>query len=270
MAREEEKDRERKGIIVAVVVHALFLLLFFYVTWGQPSTEESGGTPGIDVNFGFDDAGSGDNNSMERATDAVAENTEAAENVEAIEASTPEDQLITSTNVTADNVVPDTKTTTTPVKPNTSQTTSQQTNTKPNTNTSQSGNEGHGTSDQKGNYGKETGTLDGKGLYDGTGGTGNGPGGSGSGSALSMDGWHLEAEPKVSNDDKETGTVSFLVKIDSKGEIVNITVKNKQVSQSLINKCIDEINKMEFVKNKTNANTSDFSTGTITFVFRLK
>jgi len=271
MTRSEEKDKERKGIIVAVVVHALFLLLLFLITWEQPTPQESGGTPGIDVNFGFDDEGSGDNNSMDRVTAEATENTESTENTEASELSTPADPLLTSTNVTAENVVPETKSTTTPTKPNTTQTQNTNQQTKPQTTTGQTGGtaEGHGTSDKTGNFGKETGTLDGKGLYDGTGGTGTGPGGPGSGSALSMEGWRLEAEPKVYNNDKETGKVVFSVKIDSEGDIVSITVLQKQVSEALVNKCKDEINKMIFVKNKNNSNTAAFSTGTLTFVFRL-
>jgi len=270
MTRSEEKDKERKGIIVAVVVHALFLLLLFLITWEQPTPQESGGTPGIDVNFGFDDEGSGDNNSMDRVTAEATENTESTENTEASEPSTPADPLLTSTNVTAENVVPETKSTTTPTKPNTTQTQNTNQQTKPQTTTGQTGGstEGHGISDKAGNFGKENGTLDGKGLYDGTGGTGTGPGGPGSGSALSMAGWHLEAEPKVYNDDKETGKVTFEIKIDDEGNILKILVKEKQVSEILVKKCEDEIRKMEFVKNKNNSNTASFSTGIISFVFR--
>lgn len=271
MARKEEKDRERKGIIVAVVVHALFLLLFFYITWEQPSVEEGGGTPGIDVNFGFDDQGSGDNNSMDPATAVTNESTETTENTEASEPSTPADPLITSTNETAENVVPETKATTTPVKNNTTQNSNSQTKSQTSTNTNQNTGsvEGHGTSDKAGNYGKQTGDLDGKGLYDGTGGNGNGTGkGNGNGSGLSMEGWHLSAEPKV-DAKQETGKVKFSIKIDDEGNIINITVVEKQVSQELVKKCEDEIRKMEFVKNKNNGSTAAFSTGTITFVFRV-
>lgn len=267
MTRAEEKDKERKGIIVAVIVHALFILLFFFVTvWKQPNPPTPG-MPGIDLNFGFDAAGSGDNNSMDPATEN-AENTEATENTETTEASAPSDPATaTTSSMTSDHVVQETKSTqTTTTKQTATQTSTSQTQQTTSTTTKSGGSTGDGNTDKTGNQGKTTGTLDGKGLYDGTG--GGGKGGNGNGSALSMDGWHLDAEPKVDSK-QETGKVTFEIKIDDEGNIISIKVLEKQVSEALVKKCEDEIRKMEFVKNKNNGSTAAFSTGKISFVFRL-
>ena len=265
MAVNEQKDKEVKGIVISVVIHALFLLLFFFITVFKAQDPPLSGMAGADINFGFDSEGSGDNNSMDQATDNQ-EHTEQADNAQAAEEAAAPEEVLSTTNVNADNVVPDTKkTSTSQTATNTTQNTSPNTN--KNTSTSKpGGTEGQGTSNTTGNFGKPDGTLEGQGLYPGNG--GNGTGGNGNNSALTMDGWHLDAEPKVDNAEKEAGKVTFTVKIDSEGNILGIKVGEKQVSEALIKKCEDEIRKMEFIRNKTNRNPSETFTGVVTFVFR--
>lgn len=269
MTRQEDRQYERRAILFAVVFHAALLLIcFFWIVLKQTNNEAGPGTAGVPINFGFNEMGSGDNNS----TDPVATQADQTpqETPPAEEVST-DDANLTTTDPNAETVVSDTKkpsttTTTTPTTKPTTTTTTQTTNpnaqmgstTKPGVAT------GDGDSKQAGNQGNPNGTLDSKNYY-GT----PGNGGNGGNGALNMNGWHLEADPKVENAAKEAGKVVFSVKIDGDGTILGITVLEKQVSEALVQRCKAEINKMEFVKNRDNASTAESATGTITFVFRV-
>jgi protein TonB len=264
MTHQEEKNKERTGFIVSAAIHALFILLFFFiVVWRQPDPPTPG-MPCVEINFGFDAAGSGDTNTEEPATEEAAvpkEQTEATAASEPVEATTSE--------LPSEHVLPETKpqenTPTKVAEPNKNTNVSEA---KPSDQkaTEKSKPSGDGNTQQKGNQGATDGKIDSKGLYPGSGGNGNGPGGNG---ALSMAGWHLEADPKVDNANKEAGKVVFSIKIDEDGSIIGINVIEKQVSEALVQRCKDEINRMEFVKNRDNSSAAPFSTGTITFVFRL-
>lgn len=262
MTHQEEKNKERTGLIVSAAIHALFILLFFFViVWEQPDPPTPG-MPGVEINFGFDAAGSGDTNTEEPAT---TETTVTEQQTEATAASDPVDA--TTSDLENDHVLPETKPKeTTPNKvaePNTNKTESKPSDQKT---TEKSNPSGDGNTNKMGNQGSTDGKIDSKGLYPGSGGKGNGPGGNG---ALSMAGWHLEADPKVDNANKEAGKVVFSIKIDEDGAIIGINVIEKQVSEALVQRCKDEINRMEFIKNRDNSSSAPFSTGTLTFVFRL-
>lgn len=267
IARQEERQHERKGILFAVIFHGVLLLIFFFWIVLKKSNNEAGaGVAGVPINFGFNELGSGDNNSM----DPVATQEEQTpQETPPAEAST-DDANLTTTDPNAETVVSETQkpsvtTTTTPTKPTTT-TTTQTTNpnaqmgstTKPGVAT------GDGDSKQAGNQGNPDGTLDSKNYY-GT----PGNGGNGGNGALNMAGWHLEANPKVENAAKESGKVVFTVKIDEDGRILSVNPIEKQVSEALVKRCRDEIYKMDFIKNRDNASTAESATGTITFVFRV-
>jgi protein TonB len=273
MTRQEERQHERKGIILAIIFHGSLLLLFFFWIVLKQSPNESGtGMPGI--NIGFNELGSGDNNSIDPVATQTEQATEQTETTEATDEAIPvsDDANLTTSNPNAETVVSETKkaqTTSTAVKQTqtTSQTSATNTNAQQGTTTKTGVSSGDGDSKQAGNQGDPKGSLDSKNYY---GAPGPGDGGTGNNSALSMDGWHLSSEPKVANIEKESGKVSFIVKIDSEGEIISLIVKEKQVSEVLVKRCADEIrNKTEFIKNKNNGSTAATSTGTITFVFRV-
>jgi len=273
MTKQEERQHERKGIIFAIIFHSALLLgFFFWIVLKQSPNEAGTGMPGI--NFGFNELGSGDNNSMDPVATQTEQATEQTETTEATEESIPisDDANLTTSNPNAETVVSETKktqTASTAVKQTqtTSQTSTANTNAQQGTTTKTGVSSGDGNSKQAGNQGDPKGSLDSKNYY---GVPGPGDGGTGNNSALSMVGWHLNSEPDVANIDKERGKVSFDVTIDSEGEITRLVVKEKQVSEALIKRCEYEIrNKMEFVKNKNNGNTAATSNGTITFVFRL-
>jgi len=269
MTRQEDRQYERKAVLFAIVVHAALLLIcFFWIVLKESKNEAGPGTAGVPINFGFNEMGSGDNNS----TDPVATQAEQTpqETPPAEEVST-DDASLTTTDPNAETVVSETKkpsttTTTTPTTKPTQTTTTPTTNpnaqmgstTKPGVAT------GDGVTGGAGNQGNPNGTLDSKNYY-GT----PGNGGNGGNGALNMAGWHLEADPKVENVAKESGKVVFSVKIDEDGSILSILVKEKTVSEALVQRCKAEINKMEFVKNRDNASSAESATGTITFVFRV-
>lgn len=272
MTRQEERQYERKGIIIAIIIHSLLLLGFFFWIVLQQTDAGGGGIPGTAINFGFGEIGSGDNNSMEEVgTENPQDNPEQVEQADASQSiSAPDASSLTTPNPDAETVVNETQKN--PAS-STSKTTSTSTNTQTGTSSTQQNassksgttTSGDGVTGQPGNQGNPKGTLDSRNYY---GEPGNG--GSGNGTALSMDGWHLEKEPKVENVEKEAGKVTFVIKIDNEGEIISLTVKEKQVSEALAKKCEYEIrNKMEFVKNRNNGSTAEVSTGVITFLFRL-
>jgi len=266
MTHQEEKNQERIGFIVSATIHALFILLFFFIIIFRQQDPPISGMPGAEINFGFDAAGSGDTNTEEPATEDVSvpqEQTEAISEPELFQATTSE--------LPSAHVVPETKpqenTPTKVAEPNKSTNVSDVKPTDQKATDNKNKPSGDGNTQQKGNQGSTDGKIDSKGLYPGSGGNGNGPGGNGT--SLSMAGWHLEADPKVNNANKEAGKVIFSIKIDEDGTIIAINVIEKQISEALVQRCKDEINRMEFVKNRDNSSTASFSTGTITFVFRL-
>lgn len=271
MTHPEERQYERKGIIIAIIFHALLLLGFFFWIVLQQTEAGGGGTPGTAINFGFGEIGSGDNNSMEEVgTETPQDNPEQVEQMDASQSiSSPDASTLTTNNPDAETVVNETpknpssstaKTTTTSTATQTGTSDTQQNaSSKSGTTTS-----GDGVTGQPGNQGNPQGTLDSRNYY-GT----PGNGGSGTGTALSMDGWHLDTERKVQNTEKESGKVTFSIKIDDEGNILKISVVEKQVSEALVKRCEDQIRQMEFIKNKNNGSTAPFSTGTISFVFRV-
>ncbi len=263
--RQEDRLHERKGILFAVIFHgALLLIFFFWVVLEKTNNEAGAGMAGIPINFGFNEMGSGDNNSVDQVATQADQIPQDAQ--ESAEAST-DDANLTTTNPEAETVVSETKkpttTTTSPKNTQTNTQTSTNTNAQPGTTTKPGVSTGDGDSKQAGNQGNPNGNLNSKNYY-GT--PGNGGGGAG---ALNMAGWHLEADPKVENVNKEAGKVVFSVKIDNEGNVLAINVTEKQVNETLVKRCEDEIRKMEFVKNSNNGSTAPYSTGTITFVFRL-
>ena len=57
---EEEKKNSRKGIAIAVGIHALLLIVFFFViAWRTPNPPPKG-IEGAEINLGFEEEGSGD------------------------------------------------------------------------------------------------------------------------------------------------------------------------------------------------------------------
>jgi hypothetical protein len=267
ITRQEDRQHERKGLIFALLFHGALLLIFFFWIVLKKTNNDGGGTPGELVNFGFSEMGSGDNNSMDPVATQADQTPQEAQPAEAV----TDDANLTTTDPAAETVVsetpkPTTTTTVTPTKPTqtTTTTTTTNTNAQPGTTTKPGVATGDGDSKQAGNQGHPDGTLNSKNYYGtpGTGGTGDG--------SLDMDGWHTETKSKVANPEQESGKVTFIIQIDNQGEILKLTVKEKQVSEALVKKCEDQIrNKMEFVKNDNNGSTAATSTGTITFLFRL-
>src|SRR6187431_1322024 len=99
MTRQEDRQYERKAILFAVVVHAALLLIcFFWIVLKESKNEAGPGTAGVPINFGFNEMGSGDNNS----TDPVATQAEQTpqETPPAEEVST-DDASLTTTDPTA-------------------------------------------------------------------------------------------------------------------------------------------------------------------------
>jgi hypothetical protein len=254
-AIQDNKKNEIKSFVITVVIHALlFLLIWFYKVWTQPDPPTPG-MPGIEINFGFTDAGSGDNNTTEQVSEASAQ-----------AASQPIQTQVETSELPNEHVVENAKPNTQVVQQNqTTNTTNSQTNntqntmqTKPNT--------GDGTTNKTGNQGSQTGNIDSR-NYFGNGGKGNGGEGQG-GVGLDMNGWRWLSPPKPQDNSNETGKIVFQIKVNEDGEIIDVVKIESSVSDAVVKKYKEAVERLEFEKTKDNNSVATTSKGTITFIIK--
>lgn len=254
-ATQNNKKDEVKSFVLTVVIHALLLLLiWFYKVWTQPDPPTPG-MPGIEINFGFTDAGSGDNNTMEQVSEASAQSASQPLETQVETSDLPNEHVVENskqnTQVTQQTQTQTTQTT----QSNTSQNTMQ---TKPNT--------GDGTTNQAGNQGSQTGNIDSR-NYFGNGGKGNGGEGQG-GVGLDMNGWRWLSPPKPQDNSNETGKIVFQIKVNEDGEIIDVVKIESSVSDAVVKKYKEAVERLEFEKIAGNNSIAPISKGTITFIIK--
>jgi outer membrane biosynthesis protein TonB len=116
--------------------------------------------------------------------------------------------------------------------------------------------------DKTGDKGSPEGKLDANALYGKS-------GGGGGGSSLDLAGWEWDSRPSPKIPDNEAGgRVKFQIKVDSNGEIREITTLERSVSPETERICRQAVQRLTFTK--TGENVPDISTGTITFIVRSK
>lgn len=113
-----------------------------------------------------------------------------------------------------------------------------------------------------GDKGDEEGTLDARALY--------GKPGGGDGSALEMTGWMWDSKPKPVDSSSESGRIVFEVKIDDQGEILAVRTLERSVSPAVEKIYRSEVEKLTFSKTSDNSLVAAVSTGKITFVIKSK
>ena len=89
-------------------------------------------------------------------------------------------------------------------------------------------------------------------------------------SELPLSGWDIAKAPMFENPNNEKGKITFVVEIDSVGNVLTATVIKNELSDELAQKCEAKIREMSFVKNANSTTASGISKGTITFVFKEK
>ena len=294
MAIDYQEPHRREGLIGTLVVHGVLLLFFIFSVFKGPNPPLAalGGGDGVELNYGIDEAGSGNVQSM-----ATANNSPNREDSRPPQASpdpqprpvavatpipTPpsQEKIITSeaeeSPVSAAPVE-------TPAPPKEEVKAAPKAPRKvavtfaPKGSATGGGNGVNGTSNTPtgnnngdrpgtvGDQGDPNGTLDAKALY-GSPGRGGSGGTLGSG-GLEMSGWRFDTKPVVEAVDDNSGVLRFKIKIAADGEVESVTKVSGNVSPSQEKLCRDKLLDTNFIK--TNSAPGG-ATGFYTFKFSVK
>lgn len=285
---QKEKKNKQIGAIVSVGAHVAILLLFlFMVAWRAPDPPLP--EYGIELNFGLDEAGSGDIQPEPNTPPAETESEEEATPdgmEEPIEEEVVEQQQVTQTPVEEVTPVNSEQESPDVVEQQPEKAVEEPVEEKeevkeeapklppvlyPNNKTGSGGKDGDNNEAQNANQGDKTGatgdqgdkdgTVDSRALY--------GNAGGGGGSSLQMSGWYWDSEPKPNDTSSESGKLVFQIVIDDKGNIMRVKTLETSVSPTVEKIYKDAVMKLTFSKT-AGASVAATSTGTITFVIKAR
>jgi protein TonB len=270
---EIEKRNEIIGWIVSIGFHGLLVLFcFFALAWQRqiPAPPEYG----IEVNFGTDDQGFGDvQNFSDPGNDPAPKETQTTpvsqeETKAQVQEESEPEKLITGEEETVE-IAPKPSPKKVEVEPapipvkNPSPTKSPSAQSLfPSEKTGNASNNNGNKPGTVGDMGKINGNPDARGIYDGNPGKGKG------GSSLDMAGWKWDSKPVVNDESNEEGKVKFQIKVDEEGNIISVTVLEKNISPALVKKYQKEVESLTFSKN--GGSNGEGATGTITFLITSK
>jgi protein TonB len=219
--KTEDKKNKAAGIAISVGIHALLLVLFFFmIAWRQPDPPMPG-LPGMEINLGFVDAGSGnEQTSMEQVTEEKP--TEEVQEEVPEEAIVSEEKIVTS-NVESPYEVKEVEKAKEvkkePVK-KTEQVEAK--NVFPNKNSSSDGDK----ENKKGDQGRPEGNPDSRNMFPGGNGNekgpGNGGGGGTGGASMELPGWEWDTKPNKVDPTSESGYVLFEFFVDEEGTVMSV------------------------------------------------
>ena len=293
MAIDYPEPHRREALIGTLVVHGLLLLLFIFTVFKGPNPPLAAiGGDGVELNYGLDEAGSGDVQSM--ATANSSPNREDSRPPVAnpdpqprpVAAATPDptppsqEKIITSEAEESPVAEAPVETPAPPkeeVKPAPRPARKVAVAFSPKGSATGGGNGVNGTSDAPtgnnngdrpgtvGDQGDPNGSLDAKALYGapGSGGSGSSPGSGG----LEMSGWRFESTPVVEALDDNSGVIRFKIKISADGEVQAVTKVSGNVSAAQEKLCRDKLLGANFIK--TNG-AAGGATGFYTFKFSVR
>jgi hypothetical protein len=302
----EEHRREALGITAAIVL--LLALVCFFLKFSGPNPPLTAlGGDGVELNYGLDEAGSGDVQTMaaanaspnrEDSRPAAAQPDPTPQPVQPRVETTPapqpetQEKVITSEAEDAEVAAPPVEKPAvkparptepvreTPAPPKPREQPRALYTPKGNANGTAGGNGVAGTSNAPtgnsngdrpgtvGDQGDRNGSLDAKALYGAPGSGGSGSRpGSGGGSGLEMSGWRFDSTPVVEAVDDNPGVIRFKIKINSDGEVEAVTKVSGNVSPAQEKLCRDKLLDANFVK--TNAGAGG-ATGFYTFRFSVR
>lgn len=295
---EAQKNYKMQGLFGSVIIHLILLLLLFFMILSLPNPpldELAPGGGGLELNYGTDDAGFGEQQATGPAgTDAkptptTPEQTTPEPTVRETPTPTPDlaEKIITSDETGNEIKLAEEKKRKEEVekqkriadekeKQRKKLNTAASYPTTPATGSNTSGSNNNGDKPGTvGDQGSPKGTLNGKALY-GEGGTGGGTGGgngtgtgkgNGPGASLNMAGWMWDGKPKVNDNTDESGRIVFEIKINADGEIQSVRPIEKSVSPTLVRKYQAEVEKLTFSKSNGQG-ASEGAIGYITFIIR--
>ena len=294
MAIDYQEPHRREGLIGTLVVHGVLLLLFIFSVFKGPNPPLAplGGGDGVELNYGIDEAGSGNVQSMATANnspnrqDSRPPQASPDPQPRPVAVATPDptppsqEKIITSeAEESPVSAVP----VETPAPPKEEVKAAPKVPRKvavtfaPKGSATGGGNGVNGTSNTPtgnnngdrpgtvGDQGDPNGTLDATALYGapGRGGSGSSPGSGG----LEMSGWRFDTKPVVEAVDDNSGVIRFKIKIAADGEVESVTKVSGNVSPSQEKLCRDKLLDTNFIK--TNSAPGG-ATGFYTFRFSVK
>lgn len=294
MAIDYQEPHRREGLIGTLVVHGLLLLLFIFSVFKGPNPPLAplGGGDGVELNYGLDEAGSGNVQSMAPAN--ASRNREDSRPPQASPDPQPRPVVVTTPDPTppsqekvitseAEESPVSAAPVETPAPPKEEVKAAPKVPRKvavafaPRGSAIGGGNGVNGTSNAPtgnnngdrpgtvGDQGDPNGTLDATALYGapGRGGSGSSPGSGG----LEMSGWRFESKPVVESVDDNSGVIRFKVKIAADGEVESVSKVSGNVSALQEKLCRDKLLDTNFIK--TNSAPGG-ATGFYTFKFSVK
>ena len=218
---KEEKKNKTLGMSISIGIHALLLLLFFFlIAWQMPDPPPPG-LPGMEINLGFVDAGSGDEQTnVEPTPEEVVEEVVPEEVVE--ESIINEEKLL-STNMEAPHEIKEVekpkevkKVEKKPVEEKKVTPVVDARNSFPNKSSNSDGDK-----NKKGDQGKPDGNPDSRNMFPGKGNEkGAGPGGNGA--SMEMPGWEWDSKPDKIDPTSESGYVLFEFFVDDDGSVIRV------------------------------------------------
>ena len=282
MSEKEEKYR-KTGLIVSVSVHVVVALLFFFLlAWREPNPPLP--EYGIELNFGLDNAGSGETQQprpTEQVTQAQPNESESQEEVvEETPEQLPEPQPEVTQQPVVEKTITENKTTTEVTQPAESPVVKeekkqpvkkQETPVKEKAPapkkqvTQQAGKEAPSANqgddvNKPGDKGKEDGKVDERALYGAKGGA--------NGASLDMSGWQWDFLPKPNDTSNENGKIVFQITIDEEGYIIGVKTLEKTVSPQVEKLYRQAVEELSFTPTGDNIRPAATSTGKITFIIR--
>ena len=275
---QQDKKYKRIGWITSVLTQVVMLILFYFlIAWKEPFPPIP--SYGIELSFGFTETGQGAE--PVTTTDPVEESEEVSEPIEASEVEPVEESEPLETNeseVTPDEIEPATEEpspdevlnekaveeTSEPEKieePKELVEESKSTDAVKDAPIDKTNNDTQGTTDEKGDEGKEDAVLDDRAIY--------GNQGAGEGASLQMAGWTWDSRPKPNDQSSETGKITYKIKIDDEGYIIDIDLVSSTVTPAVERLYRQSVERLSFSKTSNYA-PAPTSSGTITFIIQAK
>lgn len=285
MAEQEEKDK-KVGLAVSAGIHAVLLLLFFFIlAWRAPDPPLP--EYGIELNFGTADAGFGTEQPVTQASKS--------EEIQEVEPAEPESEPVKEQIIEEPAVEPEVKEVTETevpeevvTQPQPAPVTQKEVVKKPvktpepkpepkkepvketvkpavfpgseNNNPASQANQGD-REGAVGDQGDEDGTLDSRALYGESGGGKGGP-------QLNISGWTWDERPDNKDQSNENGQVVFNFTIDDQGYVISVTTKTSTVSPRVAQFYKEQLLRTTFSPTNGSATRAATTTGTVTFIIK--
>lgn len=298
MTPQQERVKNIKASFGTVGVCVLVFLILLLTSAWKTAGSGNGDYPGIEVNLGYDEQGSGNDQpqteiGQEEAKDTQnppADPTEEATPDNSAPAPTPSEnvKIVQPTTVTDPNSDVEIKDEKKEVKPEekiiekkTTEPVEKKPEEKPKvvdqnavytgkkTSSGQTAGNGEGKQGTTGSEGDDNGKPGDKGVPGGTEGAAvyKGKPGGGDGGTLDLYGWEWDNIPRPNVTDNEPGRVVFEIEVDDNGDLIKYRKESGTVSAATERACIAAIQKLTFTK-KSGAKVPPVSKGRITFVIR--